>query len=179
LKFEELALPGAYAIELEILDDRRGFFARTFSQDEFRAHGLNPEVVQCNLSYNRRRGTLRGLHFQAQPHPEAKLVHCTRGAIFDVIVDLRPDSATRGRWLSIELRSEDHRLLYVPEGFAHGFQTLTDDAEVSYLMSNAYHAELARGVRWNDPELAIRWPLPDPIISDRDRSLPPLAQLRE
>jgi dTDP-4-dehydrorhamnose 3,5-epimerase len=175
LKFEELALPGAYAIELEVLDDRRGFFTRTFSRDEFRARGLNPEVVQCNLSYNRRRGTLRGLHFQAQPHPEAKLVHCTRGAIFDVIVDLRADSATRFRWIAVELRADRGRLVYVPEGLAHGFQTLEDDSEVYYLMSETYHADLARGVRWNDPELAISWPLPDPIMSERDRTLPLLS----
>jgi dTDP-4-dehydrorhamnose 3,5-epimerase len=133
---------------------------------------LNPGLVQCNVSFNRRRGTLRGMHFQAPPREEAKLVRCTAGAVHDVIVDLRPGSATYCRWFAVELSAENRRALYVPEGFAHGFQTLTDDAEVLYNMSEFYDAALARGVRWNDPRFAIQWPLPDPVLSEPDRAYP-------
>jgi dTDP-4-dehydrorhamnose 3,5-epimerase len=169
LKFESTPLAGAMLIEIEPVEDERGFFARSFCQQEFRRHGLDPAIVQCNVSWNRRRGTLRGLHYQAAPHEEVKIVRCTRGVIWDVIVDLRETSPTRFKWLGVELTGQSHRALYVPKGFAHGFQTLADDTEVFYQMSESYRAELARGVRWNDPKLVIDWPLPDPILSERDR----------
>ena len=170
MKFLPTPLAGAYLIELEQLDDERGFFARSFCQNEFKAHGLDPVVAQCNVSFNRRRGTLRGLHYQAAPHAEAKLVRCTRGAVWDVIVDLRKGSLTVRQWHAAELTAENRRALYVPAGFAHGFQTLADDTEVLYQMSEFYHPESARGVRWDDPALGIDWPVPDPILSNRDRS---------
>jgi dTDP-4-dehydrorhamnose 3,5-epimerase len=172
MKFVATPLAGAFVIELEELGDERGFFARSFCGREFRAHGLDAAVAQCNVSFNRKRGTLRGLHYQAEPHAEAKLVRCTRGAIWDVIVDLRPGSATVRRWFAAELSAENRRALYAPAGFAHGFQTLADDSEVLYQMSESYHAELARGVRWNDPGLAVPWPIAQPIVSERDRALP-------
>lgn len=172
MKFAPTPLAGAFVVEIERLEDDRGFFGRSFCQEEFRAHGLSPVVAQCNVSWNRRRGTLRGLHFQASPHAEAKLVRCTRGVIWDVIVDLREGSPTRLRWHALELNAENRLALYVPEGFAHGFQTLADDSEVLYQMSEAHHPNLARGVRWDDPALAIKWPLSVPILSERDRSYP-------
>lgn len=172
MKLVPTPLAGAYAVELERLEDERGFFARSFCRDEFRSRGLASVVAQCNVSWNPRRGTLRGLHFQAAPHEEAKLVRCTRGAIWDVIVDLREGSPTRLRWHALELTAENRTALYVPEGLAHGFQTLSDDAEVLYQMSVPYHADLARGVRWDDPRIGIRWPLADPIVSARDRAYP-------
>jgi dTDP-4-dehydrorhamnose 3,5-epimerase len=174
LNFLPTPLAGAYILELERLEDARGFFARSFCQEEFRKHGLRTTIAQCNVSWNRKRGTLRGLHFQAAPHEEAKVVRCTSGAIWDVIVDLRESSATRLRWHAVELSVENRRALYVPEGCAHGFQTLADDSEVLYQMSEFYHPDLARGVRWDDPRLGIKWPLLDPILSERDRSYAPL-----
>jgi len=170
LKFLATPLAGAYLIELEQLDDERGFFARSFCQNEFKAHGLDPIVAQCNVSFNRKRGTLRGLHYQAEPHAEAKLVRCTRGAIWDVIVDLRKGSPTARKWHAVELTAENCRALYVPAGFAHGFQTLKDDTEVLYQMSEFYNAESARGVRWDDPAFGIAWPLANPILSKKDAS---------
>ncbi len=170
MKFLPTPLAGAYVIELERLEDERGFFARSFCQEEFRKHGLRPAIAQCNVSWNRKRGTLRGLHFQAAPHEEAKVVRCTRGAVWDVIVDLREGSPTRLRWHAQELSAENRLAFYVPEGFAHGFQTLTDDTEVLYQMSEYYHPALARGLRWDDPKIRIRWPLPEPMLSERDRS---------
>ncbi len=161
-------------IELEQREDERGFFARSFCQHEFETHGLDPVVAQCNVSYNRKRGTVRGLHYQTTPHEEAKFVRCTRGAIWDVIVDLRENSATRRRWYAAELSAENRRALYVPRGFAHGFQTLADDTEVLYQMSEFYHPESARGVRWNSPELAISWPIEVAIVSPRDAAFPGL-----
>ena len=172
MKFVATPLAGAVVVELEPAHDARGFFARTFCRDEFRAAGLPGEFVQTSLSYNARRGTLRGMHFQAAPQEEPKLVRCGRGAIFDIVVDLRRDSPTHRRWFGIELSAENRRALYVPPGFAHGFQTLADDSEVLYAMAVAYVAELARGVRWNDPAFAIAWPLPNPIVSERDRGFP-------
>jgi dTDP-4-dehydrorhamnose 3,5-epimerase len=169
LKFEPTPLAGAMLIEIERVEDERGFFARSFCHEEFRRHGLDPTVVQCNVSWNRRRGTLRGLHYQAAPREESKVVRCSRGAIWDVIVDLREGSPTRFQWFGVELTAQTYRALYVPKGFAHGFQALADDTEVLYQMSESYQADLARGVRWDDPKLAVRWPLPDPILSDRDR----------
>jgi dTDP-4-dehydrorhamnose 3,5-epimerase len=174
LKFHPTPLAGAFVVEPERIEDERGFFARSFCESEFRARGLNPAVAQCNLSWNRRKGTLRGLHFQATPHEEAKLVRCTRGAIWDVLVDLRDGSPTQLRWHAVELSADNRLGLYIPEGFAHGFQTLQDDSEVLYQMAESYHPDHARGVLWNDPRLAIAWPLADPILSERDRSYPPL-----
>ena len=174
MKFHPTPLKGAVVVELARIEDGRGFFARSFCQEEFRAHGLSPVVAQCNVSWNRRKGTLRGLHFQAKPHDEAKLVRCTRGAVWDVIVDLRDDSPTRLRWHAVELSADNRLALYVPEGFAHGFQTLQDDSEVHYQMAEFYHADLARGIPWNDPKIGIVWPLADPILSERDRSYPSL-----
>jgi dTDP-4-dehydrorhamnose 3,5-epimerase len=159
-------------VELEELEDERGFFARSFCQNEFRAHGLDPTIVQCNVSFNRKRGTLRGLHYQSEPHAEAKLVRCTRGAIWDVVVDLRLGSATARKWFAAELSAENRRALYAPAGFAHGFQTLEDESEVLYQMSEFYHPDLARGVRWDDPSLAIPWPVEEKILSPRDRAFP-------
>jgi dTDP-4-dehydrorhamnose 3,5-epimerase len=177
MRFAPTNLEGVLIVDLEPHADERGFFARSFCADEFAARGLRTDVLQCNVSFNRRRGTLRGMHFQVAPRAEAKLVRCTRGLLLDVVVDLRPDSPTYCRWAAVELGGDAarHRALYVPEGFAHGFQTLEDDTEVFYQMFERYSAEHARGVRWDDPAFAIRWPLPDPILSDKDRSYPLLA----
>jgi len=163
-------------VEPELLEDERGSFARSFCQEEFRAHGLDPVIAQCNISFNKRRGVLRGLHYQVKPHEEAKLVRCTRGAIWDVIVDLREGAPTRYRWFATELTADNRRALYIPRGFAHGFQTLADNSEVFYQMSEFYHPESARGVRWNDPIIGIAWPLADPVVSPRDRSYPLLER---
>jgi dTDP-4-dehydrorhamnose 3,5-epimerase len=172
LIFAPTPLAGALLIDLKRLEDERGFFARSFCQDEFTAQGLNPRIAQANVSFNRRRGTLRGMHFQIQPHAEAKVVRCTQGSIWDVIVDLRPQSPTFKRWYGVQLSAENRSALYVPEEFAHGFQTLTDDTEVLYLMSEMYDPECARGLLWNDPAFGIDWPLPAPTMSDRDRAFP-------
>jgi dTDP-4-dehydrorhamnose 3,5-epimerase len=171
----ETPLAGAYAIELEQLADERGHFARTFDTDLFAEHGLDTRVVQCNTSFNKLAGTLRGMHYQAAVHGEAKLVRVTRGAVYDVIVDLRSASATYCRWFSIELSAENARSLYVPVGFAHGFQSLLDCSEVHYQMSYPYVSDAARGVRWDDPAFGIDWPHPPHggrIVSQRDRSYP-------
>jgi dTDP-4-dehydrorhamnose 3,5-epimerase len=168
MRFQPAALPGACLVELEVVSDERGFFARSWCAEEFQAHGLVPRLMQCNVSFNARRGTLRGMHYQAVPHAEAKLVRCTMGAVYDVIVDLRPSSASFCRWFGVELTARNRLALYVPEGCAHGFQTLADESEVFYQMSEVYVADAARGVRWNDPAFGIRWPLPDPILSPRD-----------
>jgi dTDP-4-dehydrorhamnose 3,5-epimerase len=170
--FTETALRGAYISEPERIEDERGFFARTWCEREFEAHGLNSKLVQCNISFNKRKGTLRGMHYQIAPNEEAKLVRCTRGAIYDVIIDLRPGSPTFTKHVPVTLTAENRRMLYIPEGFAHGFQTLEDRTEVSYQMSEYYVPEYGRGVRWNDPAFGIQWPLPVTIISDRDRTYP-------
>lgn len=170
--FRETFLRGAYTIEPEFKEDERGFFARTWCQREFREHGLNASLVQCNISFNRKMGTLRGMHFQRPPYGEAKLVRCTMGAIYDVIIDLRPDSLTFKKWFATELTAENRKMLYIPEGFAHGFITLTDNTEVFYQMSQFYHPEYADGVRWNDPAFNITWPIDVTVISDRDNSYP-------
>ena len=175
MKFQQTPLGGAFLVELDLLQDERGFFARSFCRQEFEAQGLNPCVAQCNVSFNRTRGTLRGLHFQAAPHAEAKLVRCTQGAIWDVIVDLRRESPTYRRWYGVELSAANRRALYAPEGVAHGFQTLADDSEILYLMSAAYRAEAARGVPWNDPAFGIAWPIANPTMSERDRGFAPLG----
>lgn len=170
--FTETFLKGAFIVEPEKREDERGFFARTWCQKEFRDYGLNTSVVQCNISFNKRKGTLRGMHFQTPPYEEAKLVRCTMGAIYDVIIDLRPDSDTFKKWFALELSSENRKMLYVPEGFAHGFVTLTDNTEVFYQMSQYYHPEYAAGVRWDDPAFNISWPEDVKVISDKDRSYP-------
>jgi dTDP-4-dehydrorhamnose 3,5-epimerase len=173
MRFKELNSGGAFLIEPERQEDERGFFARTWCREEFAAHGIACSWVQCNVSFNRRRGTLRGLHYQAAPWEEAKLVRCTMGALYDVIVDVRPGSLHFGAWAAVELTAENRCLLYVPPGFAHGFQTLADDTEVFYQMSQTYHPEASRGLRWNDPALAIEWPAcRQRTISAADQSYP-------
>lgn len=168
--FTETALPGAWIIDPERREDERGYFARVYCEREFREHGLMPHIAQANTSSNPRRGTLRGMHYQVEPHREAKLVRCTRGAIHDVIVDLRPDSPTRLRWIGVELTAENARMLYVPEGFAHGFLTLEDHTEVTYQVSEFYAPGSERGLRWDDPGLGIEWPGEVLVVSDKDRS---------
>jgi dTDP-4-dehydrorhamnose 3,5-epimerase len=183
MRLQETPLPGVWVVEAERLGDERGWFARTFDSEEFSSRGMDPAVVQCNASFNARRGTLRGMHYQAEPHGEPKLVRCVRGAIFDVAVDLRPDSSTYCGWHGEQLSAENGRALYVPAGLAHGFQTLTDDCEVLYQMGYRYVPEAARGVRWDDPAFGIEWPTVGErtvgisdrdarTISDRDRSYP-------
>jgi dTDP-4-dehydrorhamnose 3,5-epimerase len=165
-------LSGAFVVEAEPLVDERGFFARTFARDEFAQAGLDAEVAQCSISFNEKVGTLRGMHYQAEPHAEAKLVRCTRGAIYDVIVDLRAESPTYCEWLATELTAANRLGLFVPKGFAHGFQTMTDGAEVLYQISVNYQPSAAKGVRWDDARFAIEWPKADRIISPRDRAFP-------
>ena len=173
MRFVETPLPGVIVIEPERLSDERGWFARTLDRDEFAARGMNPEVIQTNASFNARAGTLRGMHYQADPHGETKVVRCVRGAIFDVALDLRPDSPTCGRWHGVELSEDNGLALYIPAGYAHGFQTLREHSEVHYLMGSPYVPDAARGVRWDDPAFGIEWP-PAPggrrVISERDAS---------
>lgn len=176
MKFLETTLVGAYVVEPEPVEDERGFFARNFCRDEFAARGLSPEVAQTSTSYNRLRGTLRGLHYQTDPFPETKLVRCVAGAIYDVIVDLRPASPTFARWFGVTLSAANRLALYVPEHFAHGFQTLADDSEVFYQISEFHHPECARGLRWDDPAFGIEWPLGVACISARDRGYPDFAR---
>ncbi|HUU89997.1 MAG TPA: dTDP-4-dehydrorhamnose 3,5-epimerase [Phycisphaerae bacterium] len=171
--FTELPLAGAFLIEPEKVLDERGFFARTWCREEFAARGLCAEIVQCNISFNCRKGTLRGMHYQVAPHEEVKIVRCTIGAIYDVIIDLRPGSPTYRRWEGVELTAENRKMLYVPKGFAHGFQAIEDATEVFYQMSEFYHPESARGVRWDDPAFAVEWPLSEDLaISERDANYP-------
>lgn len=177
LKFIATPLSGAYVIDLDRHEDERGFFARTICTEEFAAHGLNGQFVQHSVSWNPHAGTLRGMHFQAAPHEEEKLVRVTRGAIFDVILDLRRDSPTFGRWHGVELSADNHRQLYIPRGIAHGFQTLQRDTEVLYAMTVPFHAASACGLRWDDPVIGIAWPAcNERIISEKDRSLPPFSE---
>jgi dTDP-4-dehydrorhamnose 3,5-epimerase len=175
MRFIPTPLPPVTIIELEPIEDERGSFARAWCADEFAAAGLNAHLAQTSISTNRRRGTLRGLHYQAPPYEEAKLVRCAKGAIFDVAVDLRPESATYLQWFGLELTESNGRQIYVPEGFAHGFQTLADDSVVTYAMSVPFAAGSGRGIRYDDATVGVRWPLPDPIVSERDLSLPPAA----
>lgn len=168
----ETRLKGVFIIEPERLEDGRGFFARTFCEREFAVHGLNVRFVQCNISFNKKKGTLRGMHYQVAPHKEAKLVRCTMGAIYDVTIDLRPDSPTFKQWVAVELTAENRRMLYIPEGLAHGFQTLEDNTEVFYQMSEFYHPESARGVHWDDPAFGIQWLLPVTVIAEKDNAYP-------
>jgi dTDP-4-dehydrorhamnose 3,5-epimerase len=168
MRIVPLPLGGAFVIELEPICDERGFFARLFSADEFAQQGLVTTFVQSGIAFNPRSGTLRGMHYQAAPHGEVKLIRCTAGTVYDVIVDLRPESLTFRQWASVELSAESRRTLYVPEGFAHGYVTLTEGAELVYQMSVPHHAASARGVRWNDPAFGIEWPVEPVVISDRD-----------
>lgn len=171
--FEETRLSGAVLVDLERREDSRGFFARTWCANEFADRGLATEVVQANVSFNPRQGTLRGMHFQLAPHAETKLVRCTRGAIHDVVIDLRPDSETYKEWLGVELTADNRRALFVPEGFAHGYQTLAPDSEVFYQVSEYYTPGAEGGVRWDDPAFSIEWPDPEnAFLSDKDRSWP-------
>lgn len=170
--FTETKVKGAFVIEPEKREDERGFFGRSWCKKEFADHKLDPRVVQCNISLNRKKGTLRGMHYQAGPRGEAKLVRCTQGAIYDVIIDLSPGSPTFKQHLAETLNARDHRMLYVPEGFAHGFQALDDNTEVFYQLSEFYAPEYACGVRWNDPSFGIKWPICEPIMAERDRSYP-------
>ena len=170
--FRGTKLPGVFEIHVDKKPDERGFFARTWCQQEFESQGLSGTLVQCSLSYNKRKGTLRGMHYQIAPHEETKLIRCTKGAIYDVVLDLRPQSAGFKHWIAVELTAEKRNMVYVPEGCAHGFLTLEDESEVSYQMSEFLHAESARGVRWNDPAFQITWPLKVELISERDRTYP-------
>ncbi|CAD5956026.1 dTDP-4-dehydrorhamnose 3,5-epimerase [Planktothrix agardhii] len=173
MKFTETKLKGAYIIEPELIRDERGFFARSWCQKEFTERGLNPNLVQCNISFNLKKATLRGMHYQAKPHEEAKLVRCTMGAIHDVIIDLRPESPTFKQWVAVDITAENRKMLYIPEGMAHGFQTLVDNTEVFYQMSDFYHSESATGVRWDDPIFRIIWlETSSMIISEKDKSYP-------
>jgi dTDP-4-dehydrorhamnose 3,5-epimerase len=170
--FCETKLPGVFEIGLDLHRDERGFFARSWCQKEFEVHGLNPKVVQCNVSFNARKGTLRGIHYQDAPSPEAKLVRCTQGSIYDVVVDLRPQSPAFKKWIAVTLSGDERNMIYVPEGCAHGFLTLENETEIFYQMSEFYDPELSRGIRWNDPAFQIDWPAAVEVISDRDRTYP-------
>jgi dTDP-4-dehydrorhamnose 3,5-epimerase len=172
MNFHETKIGGVFEIHLEPRSDERGFFARAWCKKEFEDHGLDPTVAQCNLSRNKRRGTLRGMHFQASPFPEAKVVRCTRGSVYDVILDLRPDSPTFKQWVAVVLNADSGDMVYIPEGCAHGFLTLEDDTDVFYQMSEFYHPELSRGARWDDPAFGIKWPEKVEVISERDRTYP-------
>jgi dTDP-4-dehydrorhamnose 3,5-epimerase len=177
MKFTPTSLAGVWLVELELREDERGFLARTYCDHEFAAHGLNACWPQCNLTLTRQRGMIRGMHFQRDPKPEIKLVRCAAGAIYDVLVDVRRNSPTFGNWEGFELTGANRRQLYVPGGIAHGFQCLTDNCEVFYMMSEFYAPELAAGLRWNDPQVGIRWPIENPTLSERDRGLPLLSEL--
>ncbi len=170
--FHETKLPGVFEIQIQPHSDERGFFARSWCQREFAQHGLNAKLAQCNISVTSQKGTLRGMHFQAAPFAEAKLVRCTRGAIYDVVVDLRSQSPTFREWIAVVLTAEKHNMVYVPGGCGHGFQTLQDDIEVFYQMSEFYNPDAARGVRWDDPAFRITWPEKVEVISERDRTYP-------
>jgi dTDP-4-dehydrorhamnose 3,5-epimerase len=170
--FTETNLPGAYIIDIEPKVDQRGFFARVWCQNEFTAHGLNPGIVQINAGFSHKRGTLRGLHYQTEPCAEVKLVRCTLGAIYDVIIDLRQDSPTHRQWIGVELTQENHRMLYVPQGFAHGYMTLVDNAELFYQTTHEFSSKHATGVRYNDPAFGIDWPLSIEVISEQDENWP-------
>jgi dTDP-4-dehydrorhamnose 3,5-epimerase len=175
VKFHQTELEGAYIIELDKLEDNRGFFARTFCQKELQDHGLAPTVAQANVSYNAKAGTLRGMHYQIAPYEETKLIRCTRGALYDVIVDLRSDSPTYKQWIGVELTEKNYRMLYVPASFAHGFLTLEDNTEAIYFVSEFYTPGSERGLRWNDPQFDIDWPRSVDVISDKDATWPDFA----
>ncbi len=175
MKFRETELSGAYIIDIEPFEDDRGLFARTWCQREFEAHGLSSSIVQANISQNRKRGTLRGLHWQRQPYAECKLLRCTEGSVYDVIVDLRPDSDTFRSWVGVELTEQNHRMLLVPENFAHGFQTLEDNSEIYYQVTQFYMPDSECGARYDDPAFAIDWPLDVTAISEKDAGWTPFG----
>ncbi|MDE1725715.1 MAG: dTDP-4-dehydrorhamnose 3,5-epimerase [Thaumarchaeota archaeon] len=170
--FTETKLKGAYIIEPEKKQDERGFFARSFDSEVFRKHGLNPNVLQCNISCSKNKGTIRGMHFQLPPYQEAKFLRCVRGRIYDVIIDLRSKSETYKQWIGVELSADNYKMLYAPEGFAAGFQTLVDDVELTYQVSQVYNLQYEQGIRWNDPAFKIDWPLEPTVISEKDKSHP-------
>ncbi len=172
MKFTETKLKGTFIIDPDFLRDERGFFARTWCRREAEARDLRPDWVQCNVSFNEKKGTLRGMHFQGAPCEEVKLVRCSRGAIYDVVIDLRRESSTFAQWTGAELTAENHRMIYVPKGFAHGFLTLQDQSEVFYQMSEFYAPAYAGGVRWNDPAFGIEWPIGVSVMTDKDRTFP-------
>ena len=176
MKFSNTTLPGVWLMDLELRADERGFLARTYCEQEFSEHGLNSRWPQCNLTLTKTRGMVRGLHYQAEPKPEIKLIRCAAGAIFDVLVDVRRESPTFGRWEGFEWTGQNRRMVYAPAGVAHGFQCLTDNCEIFYQMSEVYFPELARGVRWNDPTVGIQWPVASPTLSARDLNLPLLFE---
>ena len=179
MKFSQTELPGVFMIEPEMLTDDRGSFARSYCVDEFAAAGIDFEILQANLSCNKFSGTVRGMHYQRAPHAEAKVVRCSSGAMYDVVVDLRPDSATYGKWFAAELNADNKVAMFIPEGCAHGFQTLLDNTEVDYLMSGRYAPESSTGVRYDDPAFGIEWPLPVSSVSERDRSWPDFQPQQE
>jgi len=170
LKFKKLRIAGAVLIDIEPLEDERGFFARTYCRNEMLKAGIDFTMVQSSISYNKHKGTLRGMHYQASPYEESKIVSCLRGAIYDVVIDLRPDSTTHRDWISLELDASHYQSVVVPKGCAHGFQTLLDDTVVHYQMDQYYHPEAARGIRWNDPLFRVAWPEANPILSLKDSS---------
>ena len=172
MQFTASRIPGAWVIDITPIHDHRGFFAMTWQPEEFRARGIDPELAQCNLAFNRKRGTLRGMHFQAAPHAQAKIVRATRGALLDVIVDLRPDSPAYRQWDAVELTADNHRMLYMPHGVAHGYLTLTDDVEAYYHASAPWAPAAESGVRWNDPAFAIKWPFEPLVVSEKDQNWP-------
>ncbi len=172
MKFNKLSIKGAYRIDLDRLEDNRGYFSRSFCKNEFEKNNLDSTIVQCNISYNRFRGTIRGMHFQEEPFAESKIVSCIKGTIYDVILDIREDSATFLKWEAIELSDRTYGSIYIPKGCAHGFQTLEDDSVVYYQMTESYHNESAKGVRWDDPIFSIEWPIKKFIISDKDKQYP-------
>jgi dTDP-4-dehydrorhamnose 3,5-epimerase len=176
--FRYTKLDGVFIVQPEPKEDERGWFARTFCSEMFADLGLSSNFVQCSASFNRQRSTLRGLHYQDSPHPEAKLVSVNRGSAFDVVVDLRPTSSSYGEWMGVELTQSNRHMIYIPEGCAHGFQTLIAETEIFYQISETYHPELSRGIRWSDADLDIRWPLHNPVISDRDRNLPLFSEIK-
>lgn len=178
MKFAPTPIDGVFVVEAVPQTDERGFFARSFCTEEFAAHGLNPAITQCSISFNAHAHTLRGMHFQAAPHEEEKIIRCTSGAIFDVLVDIRPDSATFGQWFGTELTAANRRALFAPKGTAHGFLTLTEGTEIFYMISVPYASGSGRGFRWDDPAINIAWPARPAVISERDANLPALAELR-
>ncbi|MEP6513675.1 MAG: dTDP-4-dehydrorhamnose 3,5-epimerase [Parafilimonas sp.] len=171
--FTETKLKGAYIIDINRIEDDRGFFGRSYCKEEFEAYGLNTNIVQINLSYNKKKGTLRGLHIQTMPYGEVKLVRCTRGSIFDVFVDLRSDSNTFRQWIGVDLTADNHRMIYAPAGFAHGYIALEDNTEVTYPVTEFYTPAAERGFPWNDPAFKIEWPIEPSLISEKDKSHPP------
>jgi dTDP-4-dehydrorhamnose 3,5-epimerase len=167
--FSETRLPGSYVVEIEKIEDERGFFTRTFDKNEFIKMKLDSEFIQSSISQNKKKGTIRGMHYQTKPYEESKIVRCVKGKIFDVIIDLRPNSKTFKEWLSVELSEDNYKMLYIPKGFAHGFQTLEDDTEIYYQISEQYSTKLSKGVKYDDETFEIKWPLEISVISEKDK----------